>query len=320
MSVRAPDKQRFVAVRSPSAETNGRQAASKRPRRAADTAAAEGLAPGLYLVATPIGNAADITLRALDVLAGADAIACEDKRVTAKLLRLHGIGRHGPLIAYHDHNAARVRPTLLRRLGRGQSVALVSDAGTPVLSDPGFGLVRAVIDAGLAVTAVPGPAAALTALILSGLPVDRVLFAGFLPPRARARRGELKRLASVPASLVFLESPRRLAAALADMAELLGPRPAAVARELTKLFEELRRGPLDTLAAAYAEAGAPKGEVTVVVGPPAETAPDAAALDRLLSAALARMSLRDAAADVAAATGVARHRIYARALELTARR
>ncbi len=281
-------------------------------------AAAEGLAPGLYLVATPIGNAADITLRALDVLAGADAIACEDKRETAKLLRLHGIDRHGPLIAYHDHNAARVRPTLLRRLGRGQSVALVSDAGTPVLSDPGFGLVRAAIDAGLPMTAVPGPAAPLAALILSGLPVDRVLFAGVLPPRARARRGELKRLASVPASLVFLESPRRLAAALADMAEILGPRPAVVARELTKMFEELRRGSLDTLAAAYAEA--PKGEVTVVVGPPTETAPDAATLDRLLTAALARMSLRDAAADVAAATGVARHRVYARALKLAARR
>lgn len=324
MSAQAPDK-RFVAEASPSAETNDRRAASKRrrpslARRCGQAAADTALAGGLYLVATPIGNAADITLRALDVLARADAIACEDKRVTGKLLALHGIDRHGPLIAYHEHNAARVRPGLLRRLGRGQSLALVSDAGTPVLSDPGFALVRAVIDGGLPLTAVPGPAAPVAALILSGLPVDRVLFAGFLPPRARARRGVLARLASVPASLVFLESPRRLAAALADMAETLGPRPAAVARELTKLFEEVRRGSLDSLAAAAAAAGPPKGEVVVVVGPPAEAAPDAAALDRLLTGALARMSLRDAAAEVAAATGVARRRVYARALELTAAR
>ncbi|MFQ5954818.1 MAG: 16S rRNA (cytidine(1402)-2'-O)-methyltransferase [Kiloniellales bacterium] len=307
---------------SPSAEPSGHRSASKPPaeesgRHGGDAAALPG---GLYLVATPIGNAADITLRALDVLGRAEAIACEDRRVTGKLLRLHGIERHGPLIAYHEHNAERVRPGLIERLRRGQSVALVSDAGTPVLSDPGFRLVRAAIDAGLPMTAVPGPAAPVAALILSGLPVDRVLFAGFLPARRAARRKALAELAPVPASLVFLESPRRLAAALADMAERLGPRPATVARELTKLFEEVRRDRLDRLAAAYAEAGPPKGEVVVVVGPPPEVGPDQAALDRLLAAALDRMSLRDAAAEVAATTGVARRRVYARALALTAAR
>ncbi len=325
MSAEPPDKQSFEAAGSPSAESSGHRAASKPPakgtaRKGRDAPLPVPLPGGLYLVATPIGNAADVTLRALDVLRRAEAIACEDSRVTAKLLRLHGIDRHGPLIPYHEHNAARVRPALIARLGRGQSVALVADAGTPVLSDPGFRLVRAAIDAGLPMTAVPGPAAPVAALILSGLPVDRVLFAGFLPSRRAARRKTLAELAAVPASLVFLESPRRLAAALADMAECLGLRPAAVARELTKLFEEVRRERLDRLAAAYAEAGPPKGEVVVVVGPPIAAAPDQAALDRLLAAALDRMSLRDAAAEVAATTGLARRRVYARALELAAAR
>ncbi len=325
MSTQAGKRQRLVDVDSPSAESNGRQAASKPvpgrpPRRGKDDAAAKALPGGLYLVATPIGNAADITLRALDILARAEAIACEDTRVTAKLLRMHGVDRRGrgPLIGYHEHNASRVRPTLIKRLGRGQSVALVADAGTPVLSDPGFRLVRAAIDAGLTLTAVPGPAAPVAAMTVSGLPVDRVLFAGFLPARGAARRAALAELAAVPASLVFLESPRRLPAALADMAAVLGPRPAAVARELTKLFEEVRRGPLDALAAAYESDGPPKGEVTVVIGPPAKATVDPAEIDRSLSAALKRMSLRDAVAEVAAATGAPKRRVYARALELSA--
>jgi 16S rRNA (cytidine1402-2'-O)-methyltransferase len=313
MPVVARPSQRCAADPSSSAESSGRRAASK----------PSPLAGGLYLVATPIGNLADITLRALDLLARADAIACEDTRVTGRLLQRHGIDRNerGPLIAYHEHNAQRVRPSLIARLRRGEVLALVSDAGTPVLSDPGFRLVRACIDAGLPVTAVPGATAPVTAAVLSGLPVDRVLFAGFLPPRRAARRAALAELAAVPASLVFLESPRRLPAALADMAELLGPRPAAVARELTKLYEEVRRDSLDRLAADYAAAGPPKGEVVVVVGPPAAAAPpDRAALDRLLADALGRHSLRDAVAEVAAATGLPRRRVYARALALERRR
>jgi 16S rRNA (cytidine1402-2'-O)-methyltransferase len=324
MSVAARPSQRCTAETSSSAETSGRRTASKPPPR--ETPArlgdrgAETLAGGLYLVATPIGNLADITLRALDILARADAIACEDTRVTGKLLHLHGIDRRGPLIAYHEHNAERVRPALIKRLRLGEAVALVSDAGTPVLSDPGFRLVRAAIEAGLPVTAVPGPAAPVAAVILSGLPVDRVLFAGFLPARRAARRATLAELAAVPASLVFFESPRRLPAALADMIDLLGPRPAAVARELTKLYEEVRREPLDVLAAHYAAVGPPRGEVVVVVGPPGQAATDEAALDRRLAAALERSSVRDAAAEVAAATGLPRRRVYARALELERRR
>ena len=275
----------------------------------------DGREPGLYLVATPIGNAQDITLRALQVLKNADIIACEDTRVTSKLLAIHGISR--PLKPYHEHNADRVRPTLIKRLKNGETVALVSDAGTPLISDPGYGLLQACIDEELPVTALPGPSAVLGALVLSGLPTHRFLFAGFLPPRSAGRRKALNELAAVPASLVFMESPRRLAAALADMAEILGPRHAAVGRELTKKFEEVRRGGLPELAARYKAEGAPKGEVTVVVAPPEEdreVSPDQ--LDRLLREALKGASLRDAAATVAAATGLPRRRVYSRALEL----
>ena len=311
------DAEKTGRTRAPSVATTGGEPspapAGSKPQDAS------GVAPGLYLVATPIGNAEDITLRALKGLRAADVIACEDTRVTAKLLARHGIER--PLIAYHDHNAERVRPLLLARLKRGEVVALVSDAGTPLVSDPGFKLVQAAVAAGLPVTTLPGASAALAALVLSGLPSDRFLFAGFLPPKAVARRRAVAELEAVKATLVFFESGPRLAAALADMAAVLGPRPAAVARELTKLYEEVRRGSLAELAAHYAGAGPPRGEVTVVVAPPDTEAPTLsdAALDRQIADALGAMSIRDASAAVAAATGKPRREVYARALLLAGR-
>lgn len=277
------------------------------------------LAPGLYLVATPIGNARDITLRALDVLATAGLLAAEDTRNTRKLLDIHGIRRPpGSLLAYHDHNGPQMRPRLLAALAEGQSVALVSDAGTPLVADPGFRLALEARAAGHPVTAVPGASAPLAALSIAGLPTDRFLFAGFLPPKSAARRGVLSDLAAVPATLVFFEAPRRLGAALADMAAVLGPRAAAVCRELTKRFEEARRGSLADLAAQYA-AEVARGEIVVVVGPPdaAAVAEEAeAGLDAALSAALARASVKDAAAAVSVALGLPRKRVYARALDL----
>ncbi|MCG8512447.1 MAG: 16S rRNA (cytidine(1402)-2'-O)-methyltransferase [Rhodospirillales bacterium] len=271
---------------------------------------------GLCLVATPIGNAADISLRALRALETADAVACEDSRVTGRLLALHGI--KNSLTPYHEHNAAKVRPVLMKRLKNGESVALVSDAGTPLISDPGYRLVTECIEAGIPVSAVPGASSVLTALQLSGLPTDRFFFAGFLSPKTAARKKALSEVAEIPGSLIFLESPKRLAATLADMAEILGPRSAAVTRELTKLFEEVRRGSLPDLARDYAEQGPPKGEVTLVVGPPAEAAEiDDGELDDRLREALADNSLRDAAALVSAATGLPRKRVYARALALS---
>jgi len=279
----------------------------------------EPLAAGLYLVATPIGNAADISLRALRILAGVDAIACEDTRVTAKLLAIHNLSR--PLLRYDEHSARRSGPALLQRITDGQRIALVSDAGTPLVSDPGARLVRECLEAGLVVHAIPGPSAVTTALMLSGLPPEPFLFAGFLAERAPARRRQLAELAGVPATLVLLESPRRLAPCLADMADVLGARQAAVARELTKLFEEVRRGPLAELAEHYRAAGPPKGEVTLVVGPPAAPPPvgdDEA--DRLLQEALCCASPRDAAASVAQATGLPRRILYARAIALRDKR
>jgi 16S rRNA (cytidine1402-2'-O)-methyltransferase len=270
----------------------------------------------LYLVATPIGNAADVSLRAIRVLAGVDAIACEDTRVTAKLLAIHDIAR--PLLRYDEHSARAAGPALLQRIAAGERIALVSDAGTPLLSDPGDRLVRACIDAGLPVTAVPGASAVTTALCLSGLPTGRFLFAGFLTGKPTARRRELAELAGITATLVVLESPRRLAASLADMADLLGPRQAAVARELTKLFEEVRRGSLPDLAAHYRNAGPPKGEVTIVVAPPPPAPPPSdAEADRLLVDALVNLSARDAATAVARVTGLPRRKLYARAIDLT---
>jgi 16S rRNA (cytidine1402-2'-O)-methyltransferase len=272
----------------------------------------------LHLVATPIGNLADLSARALATLRAADLVVCEDTRVTGSLLHRHGIER--PLLAYHEHNAARVRPQILARLQAGATVALASDAGTPLVSDPGYKLVRAAIEQGVAVLAVPGPSAALAALVVSGLPSDRFLVAGFLPSKSAARRREIGMLAAVPATLVLFEAARRLPACLAELAEMLGARPAAVARELTKKFEEVRRGPLPELAAHYAEAGAPRGEVVVVIGPPAAAAPAVAddALDTALAAALAELPPAAAAARVAAATGQPRRALYRRALALKA--
>lgn len=277
------------------------------------------LAPGLYLVATPIGNARDITLRALDVLAKADILAAEDTRNTRKLLDIHGIRRPASgLVAYHDHNGPQVRPRLLAALAEGRSVALVSDAGTPLVADPGFRLAIEARAAGHPVTTAPGASALLAALGVAGLPTDRFLFAGFLPPKSAARRSALAELAAVPATLVFFEAPRRLGAALSDMAAVLGPRDAAVCRELTKRFEEARQGTLAELAAQYATEAA-RGEIVVVVGPPsaAAAAADAlAGLDAALAAALAAASVKDAASAVAAALGLPRRTVYARALEL----
>ncbi len=272
------------------------------------------MAEGLYLVATPIGNAADITLRAIEALGQADMVVCEDTRVTAKLLAIHRIKAR--LTAYHEHNAERMRPRLIEQMKNGKTVAMVADAGTPLVSDPGYKLVGECIARGLPVTALPGASAVLAALVLSGLPTDRFLFAGFLPTRARGRRKILGELAAVPASLVFMESPRRLAAALGDMAHVLGPRRAAVGRELTKMFEEVRRGGLSELAEHYRSQGPPKGEVTVVVAPPAgERAAGLEEIDRLLNIALGEGGLGEAARMVAEATGLPRRQVYRRALE-----
>ncbi len=273
-------------------------------------------APGLHVVATPIGNLGDITLRALATLAGADLIACEDTRVTHKLLDRYAITT--PLTPYHDHNAAAARPKLLRRLADGASIALVSDAGTPLISDPGFKLVRAAQEAGHAVTALPGASATLAALSVAGLPTDQFLFAGFLPPKQAARRARIAELARVPATLVFFETGPRVAATLADLATGLGAREAALCRELTKLHEEVRRGDLAALAQDYAAGAEVRGEIVLVVAAPAATEqPNADETDALLRQALGRVSLKDAVAEVAEATGLPRRELYQRALVLT---
>jgi len=274
--------------------------------------------PGLYLVATPIGNLGDVTLRALETLAAVEVVACEDSRVTRRLFERYAITT--PLFVYHDHNAAAARPKLLARLAAGGAVALVSDAGTPLVSDPGFKLVRAAHEAGHAVTALPGACAVLAALAVAGLPTDRFLFAGFLPPREAARRSRIAELAEVPATLVLFESGPRIGAMLGDLAAAFGAREAAVCRELTKLHEEVRRADLVELARHYAQGAETRGEFVVVVGPPAETAAiDAAGLDAMLTRALAGASLKNAVEAVAAATGQNRRLVYRRALALAKR-
>ena len=302
-------RQRQTGATAPSGEVDG--GPEGRPRRVGSKPAA-----GLYLVATPIGNLRDITLRALDVLTVADLVACEDTRVTGKLLTLLGLKR--PMLPYHEHNAERSGRELVARLRQGAVVALVSDAGTPLVSDPGWALVQACIDENIPVTAVPGPSAALAALQLSGLPADRFLFAGFLPMKGAARRAAMKELEAVPATLVFYEAPHRLPECLADLAVVLGDRPAAVARELTKMHEEVVRGTLCQLSARYAEAGSPKGEVVVVVAPAGAAAQaEPEELDRRLEAMVAGgASIKDAAALLAAETGHQRREVYARALRL----
>jgi 16S rRNA (cytidine1402-2'-O)-methyltransferase len=271
-------------------------------------------APGLYLVATPIGNLGDITLRALEVLAGADVIACEDTRVSRKLTERYGITT--PLTPYHEHNAAEARPKLLARLAEGQAVALISDAGTPLISDPGYKLVRAVCEAGFAVTALPGASSVLAALGVAGLPTDRFFFEGFLPPKEGARQKRIAALAAIPATLVLFESGPRLAATLADLAAGLGPRAAAVCRELTKLHEEVRRDTLERLARDYGDGAETRGEIVIVVAPPAEQETPDEDIDALLRRALTRVSVKDAVGEVALATGRPRREVYQRALEL----
>ena len=273
--------------------------------------------PGLVLVSTPIGNLGDISARAVATLRQADLILCEDTRTSAGLLR--HVGVRTPVASLHDHNEAARVPEVLARIGQGACVALISDAGTPLVSDPGYRLVRAAIEAGVAVTAVPGANAAVMALTLSGLPPHPYLFLGFLPPKQAARVAVLSRLraaemAGLSATLVVYESPHRAGACLADMAGVFGPRPAALTRELTKLFEEVRRGALDELAAFYADVE-PRGEVTIVVGPAGDDA-EVVDLDALLRAALLSQSVREAVAGVAEATGLPRKQVYARALEM----
>ena len=274
------------------------------------------VAPGLYMVATPIGNLRDITLRALDVLAGADVVLAEDTRVSGKLLAAHGIS--AKLERYDEHAAARVRPRILAALAGGARIALISDAGTPLVSDRGYRLAIEAVAQGSAVFPIPGASAVMAALTVAGLPTDRFLFAGFPPPKSAARRTFLEELAAVRATLIFFEGASRLAASLADMAEVLGPRPAAVARELTKLHETVIRGPLDVLA-ADPRLDAPKGEIVVLVGPGEETAASDEEADAALAEALTRMGPGEAAAEVARALHLPRRQLYARALALRGR-
>jgi 16S rRNA (cytidine1402-2'-O)-methyltransferase len=272
------------------------------------------LEPALYLVATPIGNLGDITIRALETLSAADIIACEDTRVTRVLLDRYGI-RARPT-AYHEHNADEAGPKLIAAIEQGRSVALVSDAGTPLVSDPGYRLVETARQRGLRVVPIPGASAVLAALTGSGLPSDAFMFAGFLPVRDGQRRTRLEELRGVPATMLFFESPRRLAATLSAMADMLGDRPAVVARELTKAFEEFRGGSLAELASHYDEAGAPKGEVVICVGPPREAAVDAADTDRLLVTLAQELGASRAAGEAARMTGLKKSDLYRRLLEL----
>ncbi|CAN1565282.1 COG0313 Predicted methyltransferases [Caulobacteraceae bacterium] len=271
------------------------------------------LEPGLYVVATPIGNLRDITLRALDVLSGCDLLLAEDTRVTGKLLAAYGLSK--TMLRYDEHAAERARPKIMAALEAGQSVAQVSDAGTPLVSDPGFRLVKEVIAAGHRVFPIPGPSAALAALTLAGLPTDRFLFAGFPPPRSGARRTFLAEVANVQATLIFYESGPRLRASLTDMAAVFGDREAAVARELTKIFETTVRGPLSALAEDPRLDG-PKGEIVILVGPGEQQASTAEDADSALTEALTRLPPGEAASEVAKALGLNRRDLYRRAMAL----
>lgn len=277
--------------------------------------AARPLPPALYLVATPIGNLSDITIRALETLAAADVLACEDTRVTRVLLDRYGIRQKA--VAYHEHNAAEAGPRLIAAIEAGQSVALVSDAGTPLVSDPGYRLVGEAVERGLRVVPIPGPSSVLAALSAAGLPTDAFMFAGFLPVKDGQRRSRLQELHGAPATLVFFESPRRLGNTLNSMRDVFGPdRAAVVCRELTKTFEEFRRAPLAELAAHYAKAGAPKGEVVICVAQSAEAPAAADDVDRLLLSLAAEMPASKAAAEAARMTGGHKPDLYRRLLEL----
>lgn len=275
------------------------------------------LKPGLYLVATPIGNLGDITLRALSVLAEADMIYCEDTRRSGILMQHFSLS--APLRPYHEHNAAAQRPRLIADLERGKRVALISDAGTPLVSDPGYKLVRDVLDTGHPVVSIPGASAALTALICAGLPTDAFYFAGFLPPKAGARLARIKDLQGIDATLVFYEAPTRMAATLADLGNVLGPRHAAVARELTKLHETISRGTLAELAERFASAEE-RGEFVILIGPPAAAEVSDAAIAAALEGAMEEMRLKDAAKTVSGALGVSRNRVYDIGLKLKGKR
>ncbi|RUU62512.1 16S rRNA (cytidine(1402)-2'-O)-methyltransferase [Mesorhizobium sp. M7A.T.Ca.TU.009.01.1.1] len=277
--------------------------------------AARPLEPALYLVATPIGNLADITLRALETLAAADIVACEDTRVSRVLLDRYGIRRR--TTAYHEHNAGEAGPKLISALQAGQSVALISDAGTPLVSDPGYRLVGEALDHGIRVVPIPGPSAPLAALTASGLPSDAFLFAGFLPVKSGQRLTRLEALKAVPATLIFFEAPRRLADSLAGMVEALGgERKAAIGRELTKTFEEMRTGTLQALADHYAAADTPRGEIVVCVGPAEARVDEPADIDRLLLSLAAEMPASKAAAEAAKMTGGQKQALYRRLLDL----
>lgn len=277
----------------------------------------DALAPGLYFVATPIGAARDITLRALDILASADILAAEDTRTLRHLMEIHGIQPgNRQILAYHDHNGEKVRPRLLAALAAGKSVAYASEAGTPLVADPGFQLARAAIAAGHPVVAAPGPSAVLAALTVSGLPSDRFLFAGFPPAAAAARRRFLEELAGVPATLILYESPKRIRGLLTELRDTLGEdRQAAVCRELTKRFEEVSRGTLAELAADFAERPV-KGEIVVVIDRAGVRAADAGEIETRLREALRCHSIRDAAAEVSQALGLPRRQVYQTALRL----
>jgi 16S rRNA (cytidine1402-2'-O)-methyltransferase len=276
---------------------------------------APALAPGLHLVATPLGHLGDISLRALGVLTAAGTVLCEDTRITSRLLQRYSISTR--LRPYHDHNAARVRPAILDELAAGGSFALVSDAGMPAISDPGYKLVRECIDRGMPVDVIPGPTAPVTALALSGLPTDRFLFAGFLPHKQGQRLSTLRELADVPATLIFFETAPRLAASLRDIASVLPGRQVAVARELTKLHQEILRGTAEELASSLDAAGKIKGEITLLVGPPQEAVLQAEAdIEQRLRALLDDHSASKAAAIAARETGLPRAQLYDRAMKL----
>ena len=272
------------------------------------------LPPGLYLVATPIGNLGDITLRGLALLNAADVIACEDTRVSGLLLKAYGIKK--PMMSYHDHNADERRPDILKRLAEGQIVVLISDAGMPCIADPGFKLVRDCREAGFDVTVIPGANAAVTAMAASGMPTDTFTFIGFLPSKTGSRKKALEELKRYPGTLIFYESPQRLAGCLDDMVQTLGAeRPAVIARELTKLYEEVRTGSLNDLATLYATAK-PKGEIVILVGKSNDTEKTSFDIDALLEERLKHLSVRDAVAEVVLVTGASKKDVYARALAL----
>ncbi len=269
----------------------------------------------MHIVSTPIGNLRDITLRALDTLSSVDEVLAEDTRVARKLMDAHGI--RAKLSPYHDHNGAERRPDILARLQEGATIALISDAGTPLVSDPGWKLVHEAIEAGIRVVPVPGASALLAGLVASGLPSDRFMFCGFLPVKSGQRKREAETLKSVPATLAFYEGGSRLAACLKDLADVFGAeRRGVIARELTKFFEETRAGSLTELAAFYEENGPPKGEIVILVGPPLQQAADAEDIDAALIDAMARLPMKAAANEVADAFNLSKRDLYQRALSL----